>query len=535
MDRKMKEAVSALSNVYAKYFIEDFTNAVIDNLGNNIALESSVKDKFISEMALEKFEEFKMNLDQTDSATLFIQECAEFALENEFANPSFREVFNQIKDLPSIYHEDISNFAYNAANLYLNTVDKTLISVIGKDVDVAASTITKGVEARISSVETGGRVKFFNWGILSDGLWLNGALLKGYELASVFRPGAPISDTFIQSSFAAARNYVGSPIRSDVKDAFALLVANTPNEVLVTLDGAGATRWTIESLLFNPGSMSLAIDFWERSVNRPNQLLESVEHLSQLSQVIPAMITTAKKLHAEDHIGEDIVQRLEYVNNSVTLCLVGYEAARETVYSKALVMYVDGQGEDPVVDVFVNLDTVNDYKNAGGDEADLANFGTYLDPRKGMITGKGGWSVDWASNRRQDILTEVAMSENESLQQKRANDRNVIQAVVKDTLTDVTKAYAEASNLEVIPNRFNNHINDIARNMTNAQALESFSLEAEITSLLTNVIGDKFISDVADNFIKLATSENEDYRNSARDLTIVNTAFNQALEVFAVA
>jgi hypothetical protein len=187
-----------------------------------------------------------------------------------------------------------------------------------------------------------------------------------------------------------------------------------------------------------------------------------------------------------------------------------------------------------MTDVFINQDNVNDYINAGGEESDLVSFGTYLDPRKGMITSKGGWPVEWAVKRRSEILTEVAMAESDRLSMKRANDNNVIQGMVKSTLTDVSKSYAEAVNLDMIPNRIKNQINDIARKVTSPVALESFSLEGEITNLLTGVIGDQFVAEVADRFVNYATSENEVYQQNARDLTIIETAFKDAASIVFV-
>lgn len=535
MSRKIQEAILSLSNVYAKYFVEDYTNAVIENLGTKIALESSVKEEFLNDLKTSKLAQFSIDLNKNNAVTNFIQECATYAVENDIRNSEKREVFDEIRDLPSIYHEEVQQFLYQASSVYLNTVDKTLLSVVGKDAAVAAGTIVNSVKSRIESEETGGRVKFFNWGILSDGLWLNSALVKAYEMASIFRPGSKVDASFVQTGFASARNYVGSPIKSDINSAFNLIIANLDNKVIDTLNGDGARRWDIKSLIFNPGSMTLAIDFWEKSVSRPQLLMESVEHLSQLAEVIPQIHATAKQLENEDQLNSDIVNRIENVNSSITLCLAAFEAARETIYGTSLVLYVSGEGADPMVDVFVNQDTVNDYKNAGGEESDLVSFGNYLDPRSGMITGKGGWTLEWATKRRNEILAEVSMKENALLEKKRANDRNVIQMIVKDTLSNVTRSYAEASNITTLPNRFNNQIGDIARKVSSPTALESFSLEGEIVTLLTNVIGDKFISDASSTFIGLAGSGNEVHQKNARDLTIVAIAFDDVVDILKAA
>lgn len=535
MDRKIQETITALSTVYAKYFVEDFTNQVIENLGNNLTLTEDVKNEFMQQIALEKFANVTFNLENPNSATKFIYECAEYAVENDIRNADSRAVYEEISGLPSMYHEELNAYAYNASSLYLNTLDKTVCSVIGNDAATAAGTIVNGSKARMESEETGGRVKFFNWGVLSDGLWLNSALVKAYEIAKIFRPGDKISAYFTEVGFSFARNYVTSALSSDTDEAFQLLVTNTPNDILTTLDGPGCNRWNLKSLLFQSGTMRLAIDFWEKSVNRPELLMESVEHLSQLAVVLPAFLETAKKLEAEDLIGSDITQRIDGINTSITLCLAAYEAARETIYADSLVMYVEGEGQEPMVDVFVNQDTVNQYKSAGGEESDLASIGTYLDPRKGMITGKGGWAVDWAINRRSDILNEVTLSEHSRLEKKRVNDKNVIQSMVKDTMMDVVKPYAQATGLEVIPNVIKNKVDDLARKMVSPVALENFNLEAEIVSVLTDVIGDKFVANVADTFVNLATSDNEVYQQNARELTIVKTAFNDACDILLVA
>lgn len=531
MDRKIHEAVLSLSSVYAKYFVEDFTNQVITNLGNQISLSQETKDSFIEQLGLENFDSVKFNAEDANPATKFIYECAQFAIEQEVKHADSREIYNEIKDLPSMYHEELNAHAFNSASLYTNTVDKTVLSVIGSDAKVAAGTIINGAKSRIENEETGGRVKFFNWGILSDGLWLNSALVKAYEKANIFRPGSEVKPYYTQEGFIFARNNVATPLQSDVKEAFSLLMSHADANITQVLEGSGDSRWDLQSLLFKTGTMTMAIDFWEKSVSRPNLMMESIEHLSQLAVVIPHLTQTAKKLAEENVLNEDIVQRLEGTDAAITLSLAAFEAARETIYNQSLVMYVDAHDSDPMVDVFVNQDTVNDYLNAGGEEADLVSFGTYLDPRKGMVTAKGGWPVEWAVKRRGDILTEVMMSENDRLSMKRTNDKNVIQGMVKSTLMDVSKSYAEAVNMDMVPNRIKNQIDDIARKVASPVAIESFSLEGEITNLLTNVVGDPFVSEVAARFINYATSENEVYQQNARDLTIVETAFKDAANI----
>jgi len=82
---------------------------------------------------------------------------------------------------------------------------------------------------------------------------------------------------------------------------------------------------------------------------------------------------------------------------------------------------------------------------------------------------------------------------------------------------------------------FNNQIGDIARKVSSVTAMESFSLEGEIVTLLTNVIGDKFISEVSGRFVNLITSDNEIYQKNARDLTIIETAFEDVVDILQAA
>lgn len=528
MDKAAETAIAAIMAAYGKYYVEDYTTQVMGHLKASMNIENEHLQGFIAEQVGTHFSaDQNIAIEAINPVTRFLHECATYAFQQSGENASDRSVYESVKNLPSIHHEENAKLVYQSAQLYQKTVDTTLLSVIVNDARIATESIAAGAQDRITQTETGGRVHQFNWGILSDGLWLNGALMKAFDLASIFRPGDPVSAYYAQVGFDFSRNYAAAPVfpGDDAETAsagFDLLLSHAENGVI-------ADTANLLDLLFVPGQMAFAIDRWELGLKDPAALVAAVSQLTDLAIALPHLIDVAGQIEGEDLVSPIVIERLHSANNAVTLCLAAFEALRETTYAESLILVAAATNEDPTVDVFVNSDTVGTYQASGGEESDFIQLGAYLDPRKGMPSQNGGWPVSWALSRREDIVAEMMANEAERLDALRSNDAAIIQQLVQNNLRQLVTSYADASGLSEIPNPTLLKINEIARRVTNASEDASFTLEGEIVNLLINTIDDPFLTSVAARFTSFAAHEDETTRSNARALAVAATALDDAV------
>lgn len=531
MIRVTDAAITSLMAVYAPYFVEDFAVSTLSHLQGSYPVDPEFLNQVVQEKTVNTLTSFKPDLANPNAATRFLCECAQFALENDVKDKESRAVYDQIKALPSMHHTEITELAYSAAQLYQTTLDTTVIGVVAKDANEVSQLIANDIQSRVSQTDTGGRVKHFSWGLLSDGLWLNKALTQAFETAKIFRPGAEARLDWARTGFQFAHDRSGMKTLS--RDA--VLEANAAFETLLAHADEAAVNQTVtenaysfKDLLFVNNAFNRTLDDSEKGLKDPRALVAAVSNLT-------AYITAAEHLlSVGQSLGEEIVpaflmERMETIVKSSTLAMAGFEALRETRYADSLILYVDGNAAgDPTVDVFINKDNFTRFTNEGGEEAELVKIGNHLDPRSGTFTPMAGWNVDWALTNKNDIVAKVITEEEQRLERLRANDVQVIRSVVENRISEIAQSYNQACNRMELSKDVKGKITQIARSVTAKDAPENYSMATEITQLLCDVIDDPFVSRTTNLFVNAAYSEDETIRQNAKVLAIAGTAVHDA-------
>lgn len=536
MIRVTDSAIMSLMATYAKYFAEDFATESMANLKASYPIDQDYLEQTISQSVSDLFDQSQITMTNMNPVNRFICECATFALEKEVLNPTSREVYNEIKQLTSQHHDEIRQIIFSASELYDITLDKTVLQVVAKEAEEVADLITLKAQERLSSQETGGSVKHFSWGILSDGMWLNKALTRGFEMAKIFRPGADAKPDWVETGFNFAMQHA-RPVGMDretsneAKAAYELLLSHA-NPVIVAQD-VSEINMGLKDLLFTSNALDFSLERYRKAVKDPAALIAAVTDLTSHVTLVTHLKEVAEQL-GEDIIPQTLRNRLDIVENSATLALCAFEALRETRYADTLVMCVEAKTEDPMVDVFINKDQFNSYKAAGGIESELIQIGHHLDPRTGRHTPIAGWNTNWVMENKDTIVADVFATESLRLETLRSNDKNVITNLVRDHLRDIAGSYARSCNQGELAKDHLEQINDIARNVARDEGVGGFSLRTETTKLLCDVIGDPFVSRTTNLFVNHATHEDEQVRQNAKSLTIAKTAVYDAVQYFTV-
>ena len=536
MIRLTDSAIMSLMTAYVPFFIEDFAAETLSHLTASYPIEAAYLQEKVSEETKLGLESMSLSMTNPNSATRFLCECATHALTNEIANPQSRAVYDQIKVMPSSHHEMLTQMAYNAADLYRTTLDVTVMGIVAKEAKSVSDLIQAQAAGRVSQTETGGSVKHFNWGVLSDGMWLNQALQYSYDAHRIFRPGADADLSWSRDSFDAARRHTYMPglprdERMEANASYEMLLAHA-NPAYVAQPLSSQAHQLVD-LMFKDGALDRTLDNYAKGLSQPKAMVEAVGDLSAHVQLIAHLRTVAADL-GSDVISQTVVDRLNRVDNVLTMALVGFEALRETRFADSLILYVDGEGEDPTVDVFVNRDVVRAFEAKGGMEQELVKIGNHLDPRRGAHTPSAGWSNDWVLERKDAIIAQVIQEDGERLEQLRRNDSAVIRDVVETNLTKVAESFSQACGQESLTHATGQEIRRIARTMISEDAGSQFSLMTETTNLLCSVIGDPFVERAATKFVSYASHEDETVRQNAKALTVMSAAVADILEEFSV-
>lgn len=502
MTKNQDAALVSLTNTYAKYFLADFPAMVLKHISASVPVDEAAISALVEEKMVAS-----IDVNAVNPVSRFLYECAEFALESNLPDMASREVFDAIKVLPSMHHEEIQQLAYHSAEVYRATLDNTVINVIAKDANTTAELITASAKNRVSNTKTGGSVHGFTWGVLSDGLWLNNALMRSYEMAKVFRPGTKVDMQDAEIAFNATRSYTAIPELSEDQRTFSesglAMVFNASDDRLT----ANVDLDTIKLLMFRPGYIARTVEHWQEGLRNNKQMIESVEQLSQLARLLPEMKEVASRM-GEEVLGDHTIEnRLEEVYNIVTLCLSGYEALRESSFSESLIIAVENLGNDPQVDVFVNEDNMQQFRMEGGTDEDLVHFGQFLDPRKGKRSPNVGWKVGWVLEQKDAVVAEMAASEAEMLEQMRTNDAEVIRNLAQHEIRNIVTTYVRATGAEEITAAMDRRIFDTAHTLATQSADESFSLERDIFTMLSDATALPNVQRAAQHLLDHASEE----------------------------
>lgn len=520
-----QNAVLALANTYAGFFARDFAHDVMRHLTGSYPVDKEKLTSYIDSVLQNQ----SITVGSTDTIGRFLFECAEHALEQGMEDPSSQNTWKQVSGLPSLYHSEIQSIIFSSACMYRDTVDRTILGVIARDAHMAAQSIAQTVQTRTQDTDTTGSVDVFNWGVLGDGVWLNAALLTAFNKASIFRPGDMVAAHYAETAFSFARRDSYLPIlSSEERTRMAGLIEAAVGEVEASPEMDDLfTQFSpreVLSTLIDSQHLTYQLDAWKVGLTNTKELVWAVGRLSALARILPVIKSSVRKVE-DDVIFDALISRIDAVIDVVCLCLAGFEAVRETRYANTLIMSVSPCGDDPKVTITVNQDLLTQYSDAGGDVADLIYFGIHLDPRRGIPESSNGWSLEYVLARKADIVAKGMDEENSRLIRLRNNDAAVIQGETTKIVSSLVRSYLETRQITTIPSTIHQGIASLARDAS--IGTESFNLDASITKLLTDSLGDTFVSAVSDRFITHLSSDNA---ADAKAFTVAQTAIADVID-----
>jgi hypothetical protein len=520
-----------LANAYARFYMEDHAANVMRHLGGSHPVPQEQLAAFVSDKVDAMVAETPIVISNNNTLCRYLYECAEHALEQGIEEPGERQVWDQIKDLPSIHHSELNALAFVSADHYAKTTDKMLLGVLARDAVTTSEAILQAAQTRISQTETGGDLHKFSWGLLNDGLWLNGALAKAFSLARIFRPGENPQAHYAVEAFQSARKHARLGDLNHDAQALACGEVDTlisqidPNEINALMENCSQAK--INSVLFTLGELGVRLDHWEYAARDVKQLVPAIEEMSGLAQMLGTLIEAARVMEDSSLVSEATKDRLNKAYDSVTMSLMAFHALRETKFAQALILDVQAQGNDPKVDVLINNDLLNSYKAAGGDEDDLIRFGMHLDPRNGTPASNIGHSMSYVLARRDKVVPMMMAQDADRLEKLRNNDAAVIQEQTIGIVGAVVGSYVQATGQNEVSKSTVNQIHRLARDLT--QGNTELKLDEAITNILVNSANDPSLVQMSQSMSQHLNSSNEFQKTHAPALTIAEAALHDAM------
>jgi hypothetical protein len=530
MSNKTVSPALALANTYASYFVEDFTAKVMGHLKGSHSIPPSMLEDIIQAQVSQTTE--PMKIANTGAVGRFLFECANFALEHSLPEMASRDTWNELQGLPSMHHAEINAIAFASADLCRLTVDQTVVGTIAKDADTAAQMITQAAAARSNDTETGGTFNLFSWGILNDGLWLQGALMRAQDRCSIYKPDTQAQIGWASQAFNFAQhNATFTPIDRDQRqqaDAeINLLIGTLPQETVTQLLEQ-FSQAQLNDLLFSSAKQRMYISQWDHNRGNATDLIRSVGEMSAVARMLDMLQNAAVTKKDGVEISDEVRERLSQAVESVTLALVGYEVMRETRYGKSLIMSVHAQDEDPRLDVFVNSDTITNFRAAYGSDEELVQFAHHLDPRQGMPAASAGWSLEYVMDRRDTVLPQVMAQQAERLETLRRNDATVIRTAATNITRGMVQSYLAARNIQSIPSPLSQQINRLSQDVIGMESMDS-SIDVRMAGILAEAQGDPFVQKATDLFVNYLGNESVP-QQYARAATVAALAFSEAVD-----
>jgi hypothetical protein len=513
---------------YSKFLVEDFTSKVHGLVAASYPIDEQYKKDFISFKSDEIF-----NQDNTigqlpiNTVTRFVNECVEFALEHFPDNANTREIWNDISNRPSIHHDELQAITYSAATLYDTTIKDVLVGTVMRDAKDVSTNIRNSIASLATNNQSGGRVNAFSWGVLNDGLWLNGALMKAYELSNTFRPGDQVADHYAPTCFDFARSYCeyDQMDRSEVDNINgtvfqALSIAGSD---ITAENTALSNKFDIAKCLTYSSELEAYLKYWRTGFSNTAVAIDAITTMSSTIRILNAMKEVYRNQTEDDVIiSSSINDRVNKMYDVVTLALCGYEALRETQFSDTLI-FTAAKDTDGTVDVFVNDDLLRSYRSTGGEEKDLIHMGLYITDTPNRVTPKDGWTMSWATSRRDDVIAEMTAKQSARQEELDRGQLLNIKNTVFNNVYDVVQSYYEnAGNGDMKPTPdVVRQINDIAANVVNQNAAP---LEQSIYDLLLYVGNRDDVTDMGGKLVNYMSSENPEAKQNAPALTLLSSA-----------
>jgi hypothetical protein len=518
MSIKGSDRTAELSGIYSRYFVEDFVTTVMGNIAASHPLAPDAIQNIVTTIVNDQA---PLELKTVNTATRFIHECAAYAAANDMEDAESRDVWNVLVAAPSLHHTELQELTYTSACLYHKAMQDTVVGVLAKDASIASQTILAGAQSRVSDVETGGTVQVFDWGILNEGMWLNGALLRARDITGKFQPGTEAMSFDGTTALDFARQLVGTPIlERDARDLLNAEVTTLVSQVELSNAPGDVGLEDLQALMFKPGALSHAFEEWELATRKTQTLMLQTEKLSSLARVLPKLKAAANDETMRSQLSAATLDRLDQVSDVVTLTLASYHTLRETKFAESLVMTVSPKDNGPTVNVVVNGDKLQQYHQTGGEDEDLVRFGLFYDPRRGLPLPSAGYALEHLVERRTEILAQTIAEDATRLNQIRAGDAEAIQSLAKDVVGNLTLGYLRARGFEELPRAQERAIEQLASKLTDGG--DQINLDGEILGILTNTLDNTFLAEMASQW-KAELTNNDPKLASARAIANVAT------------
>jgi len=528
------ETTFDLFNRYAQYFVEDFATSVFSHLKATYPLSQDYINEFVKHKVGAFFSgTYNSGATPINVVTRFIQECVDYANDHDVEDPSDRSTWDYISSLPSIHHDEIQATIFASAILYNKTVDQTLVGVVMRDSSVSSDLIRNAIQAQSVTNETGGKLNVFNWGLLNDGIWLNGALLKTYELSNAFRPGDTIVSYYAKVCYDFSRsNCEYSLIPQDDIDNIEGYIYQAVSSLGADLEAEYAAykdKFDYVKSLTYASELASYVEYWEKGFSNTRIALEAVTILSSTITVLNAIKDSTRVTSEDDDavsIPDTIGDRINKMLDVLTLCLTGYEALRETKFSDTLIFDAN-KASDSHVEVYVNDDLIGTYRSAGGEDQDLIHLGMYIAADNLRVTPSDGWTLSWALARKDDIIAEVLSKQSQNQEDRDRDLANAVRNILIVKLSDVVNSYLESAGHKPFTPDITRKIEDIAAMMVTGSDVP---LDDQVFGLLLYVTGNDFVKDTGERLIKYISSDNPEAKANALGLTVGETAIEDAID-----
>ena len=495
----MESGTTNLMRVYARYFLMDYLAMVYNDLNQRTPLNveelgplsEKLVDSFAARVAIDEH--------AVNAMSKYLFECATFAQSRDLGDLETREVYDLVSKGPSASYGEIVESARVASVVYDNVIRQTILGILAQDAKTTSDLIIGKIRERLSNEETGGRLHVFDWGILNDPVWLNRILTKSYDVARIHTPGERPIAYWATNGFghAQALAKISQDMRQDVglQGAFNIL---SDNQEKFGGPGGDLMGTDLFTLLFNPGSLSIAIDEWQRSAGEPRMLVKGVGQASSLATIVQGMIKIAGE-QDDAVINSALNDRLHQVLDAVMVALGAFEALRVTTYENTLIIEVVAPTTDPSVDVFVNGDTYKPYLASGGSDDDLMHMGVYLDPLKGIPTQRGGWDFGWVLSARDSVVPQVIASTQDRIAALRNQDAGIVMDIVTTCVSTLTNTYASAMSRDQVPTPAMIKTTALARALASKNDLD-IDIGYSIVEILVATIDDRLVTKAFDAY-----------------------------------
>jgi hypothetical protein len=504
--------VDALTAQYARYFVEDFRDNVLANLRGTVAVDQSVIDRFASAPS-------EIVLGNHSAAVLFIHELATYAIQNNVADPFSRKAYDEIRDAPSTYHDEIQETSFTLASNLYRAIDYALGNVVMGDVAKLRERIVARADAVCAASPQKVIVHSLDWGALADPMFVNAIINELAVPLRFYNDNATPSAWWFTEVYSAASQCAFKKIY-DISDSNELTYAASLSEVEVDYFDGGA--FSPAQVIFDNGALRALLSRVNRGATNAPELMAALSTATELY----ANLTTLRgslPIGGDDVISVEFIERVDQVMLVLRYAFVLIQILRDAKYSESLVVAISNIVKNDHIDVYVNQDVYPRQPDASLDNAIVNCALWYTD------TGVANSHLGWTLSRivRDGTIAAEENHRKQSLQSREYREKisRVIFDAARGELEDIATSYAKASRDRLFPS--NTTINELSE----AIAFARPGFEMGVAKMLAAIIGDPLLSDAVTWFD--ASISDPQMRENAKSLTYAKCAIAEAVRYLA--